>query len=260
MTLNATFRKLAALAVLSLSVSTGCRGWSIEPETPLSKAPEVSNATLVVAEITRPRDLVVAAGNPFYAAMQRALTAELGKAQVASAIMDERDLTKNGIAGPTYILRLRVVSDEVVIESTGGGCTVGLTVAGCFTLIPLFFLGQCTVTASHRLEVEARVFSAEGVAVTQVQDATSNELLNVFDTSSASPLFRKNYQVKLEFTQGVFANVTGDELLKASKAEAEEATRQVLEASIGDIARTMRGARANASAPNVATTIVASAK
>jgi hypothetical protein len=234
--------ELALGAMGLLFLSTGCAGVSIEPETKVPHPPQVASSTLVVGEVTRPRDLTTAA--PFYVAMQRDLNADLERASLASRIIPERDLSADGVQGKAFALRYRVVEDNVVVTSTGGGCYAALLITGSFTLIPLFFLGACTASAEHRMTVEARVFDLSTAQVKKVQDSNSNELLNVYDTSTLTPILRKEYPIKVIVTVGVGKASSllagGEERLELSKQEALEATRQLLAQSIDDVARVLQ--------------------
>jgi hypothetical protein len=231
-------KKLAAVLSLS-SVVSACAGMEMTPQTPLKATNQTSKATLVVGEITRPRDLVTNAGNPFYAAMQRVMPQELEQAHVAQTVVSERDLNAAGVKGPAYVVRYRVIEDQVTIASTGGLCVGLLTGFGVLTIVPLAFLGMCTAKADHNMSVEARVFQADDAAVTRVQDSSSNEMVNVVDTSAMTPLLRREYKVSIHVENGVFHHPQGAEQAEMVNDEAREAVRQVLASSIEDLSRTM---------------------
>jgi len=184
--------------MLFIPFVVGCAGTSVHPETPLAKSSTTSHATLVVGEITHPRDLTVSA--PFYVAMQREMRTQLERSQIAENVTVERDLGASGVGGKAYALRYRVVDDHVLPLMTGNGCYLTLFVTGCFLLVPAFFMGLCTKTFEHRLSVEARVFDVSGAPVTKIQDSSSNEMLNVYDTSTLTPVLRKEYPVAVDIT------------------------------------------------------------
>lgn len=221
-----------AIAVLG---ATGCAGATIMPNTPVNGSSRTANATLVVGEITHPRDLTVS--QPFYVAMQREASSQLSHSHVASEVVAERDLAPGGVDGKAFAVRYRVVDDHVITTNTGMGCRTALLTTGSFVLVPLFFLGMCTTTVEHRLSVEARVYDLEGAPISKVRDENSNELLNVYDTSTLSPILRKEYPVKVILTVGTFSVPEGDELIELEKQEAAEAMRQLLAQSLSDVSR-----------------------
>lgn len=229
--------KLGSIAVLALTFQTGCAGWSVHPETVVHRSPKTSAATLVVGEITHPRDLTVSA--PFYVAMQREIPLQLEGAHVSAKTVSERDLGVKGVTGAAFALRYRVVEDHVRIVNSGAACTVTLTITGSFTLVPFFFIGLCTRTAEHDLTIEARVFDVSRTAVQRIQDSSSNEMLNVYDTSSLPPILRKEYHVAVDVEGRAFLPAT-DEVLEISKKEAGEAVRQLLDRSLDDVARALQ--------------------
>jgi hypothetical protein len=233
------------MLLLGMGVSMAtmhCAGVSVEPKTVVTSFGQMSQATLIIGEITRPRDLTTAA--PFYVAMQRNLGVEIEKAHVAQKIMDERDLGPNGVEGRAFVLRYRVVEDNVVVTSTGSGCAAALLISGSLTLIPIFFLGLCTASADHNMRVEARVFDLQGAQVKKVQDSNSNELLNVYDTSMLTPVLRKEYPIKVSVSVGYnhAAELSYDspESHDIQRQEAAEATRQLLAQSLEDVSRAIR--------------------
>ncbi|HEY2368407.1 MAG TPA: hypothetical protein VGH87_18550 [Polyangiaceae bacterium] len=192
----------------------------------------------MLGEITHPRDLTTS--QPFYVAMQREAMAQLTKTHVASDVVAERDLSPSGVPGKAYALRYRVVEDHVLVTNTGSGCTMAITLTGSLVLLPIFFEGLCTRTVEHRLNVEARVFDLEGASISKVRDDNSNELLNVFDTSTMSPVLRKEYSVKVSLTSSVWNVPTGDDLINLEKEEAGEAVRQVLAQSLDEVGRSLK--------------------
>jgi hypothetical protein len=236
----------SAVVLSSLLSVVGCAGVSMTPVTPLRSTSTTAQATLVVGEITRPRDLISAAGNPFYASMQLQMAKELEHAGVARAIVPERDLASTGVSGEAFVVRYRIIEDHVIVTRRGMLCVGLLTGFGVVTLIPLAFLGLCTVAAEHDMLVEARVFDATGGKVQHVQDSSSNEMLNVYDTSDLVPISRKEYAVRIVVDRGVFYKTEQNEQLELAKSEAAEAVRQILSASIDDMSHAMT-AKASAS-------------
>ncbi len=228
---------LSAVAALTLSLATGCAGINIEPETPPASSPSMAQATLVVGEITHPRDLTVAA--PFYVAMQREASHQLAASHIARDIMDERDLGPTGVSGQAFALRYRVVEDVVVNVRSGLGCRMALIVTGSLLIIPAFFAGMCTQADEHRLTVEARVYDLQGAAVTKIRDDNSNELVNVFDTTGITPILRKEYPVVVRVSSMAGAKLSDEELLEAYRKEAGEAMRQILRESLEDVNKAM---------------------
>src|SRR4051812_19445320 len=107
--------RTSALSLVVLATTVGCAGMEMTPQTPLTPTNQTSQATLVVGEITRPRDLVTSAGNPFYAAMQLVMPQELQQAHVAQNVVSERDLNNGGVKGPAYVVRYRVIEDQVTL-------------------------------------------------------------------------------------------------------------------------------------------------
>lgn len=223
---------VGTIAVAAMA-TTGCAATTVTPNTPVNESARTANATLVVGEITHPRDLTTA--QPFYVAMQREAGSQLTHSHVANEIVAERDLGAVGVRGKAFALRYRVVDDHVVSKNTGVGCRVALTMTGSLLLVPVFFLGMCTQSAEHRLSVEARVYDLEGAPITKVRDENSNEMLNVYDTSSLTPLLRKEYPVSVVVTRSVFSDPSGDELIEDERKEAAEAMRQILAGSLSDV-------------------------
>jgi hypothetical protein len=230
--------RVFALAAVAMASVTGCAGWRVEPETAVQQSAKTSGATLVVAEITHPRDLTVSA--PFYVAMQREIPQQLEATHVSQRLMSERDLGIKGVPGAAFALRYRVVEDHVVLTSSGAGCVAALVGTGSLTIIPLFFLGLCTRRAEHDLTVEARVFDVNHATVQRIQDSSSNEMINVYDTSSLTPLLRKEYKVTVEVVGRAFGgHLDAADTLELSKREAGEAVRQLLAHSLEDVARAL---------------------
>jgi hypothetical protein len=228
---------ISTFAVLALG-TTGCAATTIFPNTPVSESSHTADATLVVGEITHPRDLTTS--QPFYVAMQREAMTQLTKTHVASEVIAERDLSPNGVGGHAFALRYRVVEDHVLVTNSGSGCAMAMTLTGSLVLIPIFFEGLCTRTVEHRLNVEARVFDLDNASVSKVRDDNSNELLNVYDTSTLAPVLRKEYEVKVSLTSSVWNVPTGDDMINLEKQEAGEAIRQVLAQSLEDVGRSLR--------------------
>jgi len=218
---------IAAFSSALVSV-TGCAGTTISPNTPVHESSHTASATLVIGEITHPRDLTVSA--PFYVAMQREAVTQLDQSHLA-----ERDLTPNGVAGKAYALRYRVVDDHVTIANSGMACHMALVATGSLILVPIFFDGLCTRTVEHTLSVEARVFDLDGATVSKIRDDNSNELLNVYDTSTMAPVLRREYPVKVVITSGIYSIPQGDAVIEYEKREAAEAVRQVLAQSLSDV-------------------------
>jgi len=228
-------RMIAWGAIVLAMANAGCAGVNLKPTTELKPLVSPPIATLVVGEITRSRDLVISTGNTFYSNMQRELLPLISQTGLANEFVDERNLGPKGVAMPAYALRFRVVEDHVLITNDGKTCTLGLLMVGCVTIIPLFFMGLCTVEAEHRMTVEARLFDLKDASVNRVQDNFSNEMLNVYDTSVLKPLVRKEIPISLVVSHGVSAKQTGEEKLALSREEARETVRQALANSTNDI-------------------------
>ena len=240
-------RQIVGMLTLAVMVcSAGCPGPYINPQTPApSPNNSIAQATLIVGEVTRPRDLVASAGNPFYAAMQVELPRQLDAATIAKTVMSERDLPKTGVQGKAFVLRYRVTEDQVTVISKGGLCEGLILGLGWIPFfIPYAFVGLCTGKADHRLTIEARVYNTDGVPVQRVQDSSSNDMLNVYDTSNAEPLLRKNYTIKYRVTISVLKRLEPNSPEEAEflRKEAIEATRQVLATSLNDVANTLKAA------------------
>ncbi len=235
---------LACLLASGLGMLSGCVGTELTPHTAAPANAVVAKATLVVGDITRPRDLVASSGNPFYAAMQADLPKQLETANVAQSVVIERDLPKDGVQGRAYVVRYRVIEDTTVVLSSGGLCFGLLVGFGSLTLVPLAFLGLCSRTAEHRMTVEARIFETGGMPVKQIQDSSSNEMLNIYDTSAATPVLRKTYPIDIKVKAGLFHHPlpNSEEQLALFREEASEAARQLLAGSLNDITNAMRTA------------------
>ncbi len=240
-----TIHILETIAVATAFASAGCAGTTISPNTPVRESSHTADATLVIGEITHPRDLTLTA--PFYVAMQREAFTQLDRSHVAERVVAERDLAPSGVSGKAYALRYRVVDDHVTVTNTGVACNMALVGTGSLMLVPLFFLGLCTRTSEHSMSVEARVFDLDDASVSKIRDDNSNELLNVYDTSAMSPLLRREYPVKVVVTSGTYNVPQGDDLIEYEKQEAAEAIRQVLAQSLSDVGRALSANRRVAS-------------
>jgi hypothetical protein len=65
-------------------------------------------------------------------------------------------------------------------------------------------------------------------------------MLNVYDTSTLTPVLRKEYPVAVDITTSYFTNITAEEFLRYEEEEAAEAIRQVLAASLADVSHAIR--------------------
>jgi hypothetical protein len=224
----------------ALTGSSACASLALAPKTNVRPLQSPAPVTLVVGEITRPIDLVRSAGKPFFGEMQRLLPRVLESANISSRILPERDLGPQALPGTTFVLRYRIVEHDWVMTSTGGGCFAGLMVGGIVAIVPYFFVGLCTAEHELRMTVEARIFDAKGLTPQKVRDASSNEMLNIYDTSAATPVLRKEYPVRLTVQRPRDLVVTSQEFVAFFKEIATEAVRQIIGQSMNDVSRVLR--------------------
>ena len=173
---------------------------------------------VVLADATYEKDVIREYDKPFFAKIVRNLRKEIGKTNLMSDLVFERDMPQKGYGVPgkqVYLLRYRAT--EFRYEDTM----------------------NCFMTEHYRtiwMNFEMKIYDVTNAPTVKI---TTEEYLNVYDTFELKPLRHETY--KVEVTSGPIGSnyALGEKGVERDNAMASDLARQLIKNSAQAIQETL---------------------
>ena len=213
------------VAVVLTVLTTGCMGPTVFNPTPMPKFDKPILSRIVMADATYDKNVIIEQHKPMFAAIERSLREDIEKTNLMSDLVFERNMSPKGYGikgGRVYLLRYRATDYKHVVKSTCCCCSAEYPGYQFVTQIWMTF--------------EMKIYDVTDAPTVKIKDTTTEEYLNVYDTSELKPIRRETYNVKVE---GSFGNAQGEAVINWDRDMAADLARQLIKGSAQAIQETL---------------------
>ena len=224
-------------------------------DAPAPRAPETLQATLAVNDLAIPitRTEILApgmagtasVGDARFNALDERLTELLDEAQMVSDVRRSRDLSREGIPSPGFVLQYRIQSYGSSSSIDAGGMAAAV-IGGILTAgmgVGAFF--AVTQRHDHFFTVEARLYRVEDSQFVSVRAQTSGEQVAQYDTAGAELLWSEIRQLSIRSGHCAGCMPGGADLARFQREEGRQMARVIFDETASDLREQMRNALAS---------------
>ena len=218
------FTGIIFVVVVLVVFSTGCAGPTVFNPTLMPHFDKPILARIVMADATYDKNVVIEQYKPLFAAVERSLREDMEKTNLMSNLVFERNMSPKGYGIPgrtVYLLRYRATDYKQLTESR---CCCGSEHPGYQFITTIW------------MTFDMRIYDVTHATILKTKETTTEEYLNVYDTSELRPLRKETYKVKVVGSQG---NATGEEIIEWNRSMAADLARQLIRDSAHAIQETL---------------------
>lgn len=231
---NGNFIKAVSVIVMLAMVTTGCVGAAVYHPTPSPQFEKPILTRIVMADATYDKNVIPDANKPFFAAIERGLREEMKKTNLMSDLVFERDMPPKGYGvkgGRVYLVRYRATDFKESLKQNP------LPIILAVLVVTAPFAGLIhPVDDTIWMTFEMKIYDVTNAPLVKIKDTTSEEYLNVYNTSELSPIRRQSYDLKVEGGAGY---AKGEEIIAWSREMAADLARQLIRNSAQAVQETI---------------------
>jgi hypothetical protein len=251
-----------AASVFVALACTGCMSAAVfdyrgdDPPPPSYGAIE---ATLAINDLAIPntRTEIVAPNTPEterfgtvrFNALEERLTELFGASQLVSRVRRSRDLSREGIPSPGFVVQYRIQSYSASSSDDPGGVAAGIIgtiLTGGVT--GGFLVFAATKRHEHHFQVEARLYRAEDSRLISMSAPRSGERIAQYDTAGAELLWSESRQLVIRSGHCMVCAPGGADAERFHREEGRQMARVIFDETASDLREQMRNALASRSA------------
>jgi hypothetical protein len=226
--------KAVAITVIVGMLTTGCVGPTIYGATPRPQFEKPILKRIVLADATYDKNVIPDVNKPFFAAIERGLRDEMSKTNLTSDLVYEREMPTKGYGvknGRVYLVRYRATDFKEAVETN----ILPLVLIVLVVTSPLVGLVHPTDDTIW-MTFEMKIYDVTDAPTVKIKDTTSEEYLNVYNTSELSPIYRESYNLNVHGSAGY---AKGVEITNWSRDMAADLARQLIQKSARAVQETV---------------------
>ena len=184
-------------------------------------------------------------GDARFNALEERLTELLGEAQIVIDVRRSRDLSREGISSPGFVVQYRVQSYGSSSSADAGGLAAAVIFGALTVGIGMGSIFAVTHRNEHHFQIEVRLYRVEESRLVSVRSPTSGEHIAQYDTAGAELLWSEIRQLSIRSGHCASCLPSGADAERFLREEGRQMARVTFDETAPDLLVQMRNALAS---------------